>query len=93
MKNLQSYSNRRQIIFWMIFLLMIIFSLPVFSQDPVADFTADQTSGCPEMVVIFTDQSVNAEKWTWYHRNEINRRGCFYRYRTKKKIYCMGNAI
>ncbi|MBN2102859.1 PKD domain-containing protein, partial [bacterium] len=49
----------------MICFLTLFFSLPVFSQDPIADFTTDQTSGCSGMVVIFTDQSKNATSWSW----------------------------
>jgi len=65
MKVLQFYPDRKPFIICMICFLTIFFSMPMFSQDPIADFTADQTSGCPDMVVIFTDQSKNADSWSW----------------------------
>ncbi len=33
--------------------------------EPIADFTADQTSGCAGMTVNFTDLSTNADTYSW----------------------------
>jgi PKD repeat protein len=47
-------------------ILAVLFAIPVFSQnDPIADFMADQTTGCQGIVVIFTDKSVDADNWSW----------------------------
>jgi PKD repeat protein len=55
-----------QVLTLIICFLPVLFTIPVFSQnDPVADFTADQTTGCQGMVVIFTDKSIDADNWSW----------------------------
>jgi len=65
MKIFQFYPDRKNIIVCIMCLLTLLLSLPVFSQNPVADFTADQRTGCQGLVVTFTDNSKYAEKWTW----------------------------
>jgi len=61
---LNSANKHWKLAFFCVFCIMtILYGLPVFSaNDPVADFTADQTSGCQGLVVVFTDKSVDAEK-------------------------------
>ncbi|MBN1350706.1 PKD domain-containing protein [candidate division KSB1 bacterium] len=50
-------------------LLVVLFSIlslaPAALGQCVADFTADQTTGCATLTVIFTDKSPNATSWWW----------------------------
>jgi len=51
-------------------LLLLAGTLPVFSQNPVANFTANVTSGCVPLTVSFTDQSTgNPTSWNWEFSN------------------------
>ena len=51
-------------------MLILAFTTTAYAQnDPVADFTADQTTGCQGLVVIFTDQSIDANAWNWSFPN------------------------
>ncbi len=57
----------RHIKFLLVFLLLISANLRVYSQTPVADFTADETIGCEFLLVTFTDLSTNSpDSWQWY---------------------------
>ena len=41
-------------------------SISIQAQDPVANFTANNTSGCGPLRVTFTDQSAGApDSWSW----------------------------
>lgn len=49
---------------------MCAVALPSFSQNPVASFTANITSGCAPLTVSFTDQSTgNPTSWNWEFSN------------------------
>src|SRR5688572_13203780 len=54
---------------WLIFLLMAG-GQTLQAQAPVAEFTANRTSGCAPLVVTFTDQSTGSPTtWNWAFTN------------------------
>ncbi|ULQ50660.1 PKD domain-containing protein [Flavihumibacter fluvii] len=55
----------------LVLILLIAGLQSLFAQKPVADFTADVTSGCAPLRVRFTDQSTNNPKtYTWKFGND-----------------------
>ncbi len=49
-----------------VFVLILTGTIYVFGQSPVANFTANVTSGCAPLTVTFTDQSTgNPTVWNW----------------------------
>jgi PKD repeat protein len=43
----------------------VVIEMDKFTPAPVADFTADVTSGPAPLTVAFTDNSTDAESWSW----------------------------
>ncbi|MGI8892777.1 MAG: PKD domain-containing protein, partial [Bacteroidia bacterium] len=48
-----------------LFLIFVLFSLSVYSQSPVANFTASTIQGCAPLQVSFTNNSTNAVSFQW----------------------------
>jgi len=57
----------KKLVIFVIFCLVI---KPLIAQ-PIAGFDASLTSGCPPLLVKFTNSSINATLFTWYIDNQI----------------------